>query len=104
MIAQRKRHGGRGKLVAVGHTHLIVGRVGRDDDGRMVQEPRHLVIDLKTEVELAHSLENPTGTTNLGIVYLIPAQRNLFYSVLSPVCAALAGGNCVVLEVCPTIV
>jgi hypothetical protein len=32
MIAQRERHGGGGELVAVGHTKLIVGRVGSDDD------------------------------------------------------------------------
>jgi acyl-CoA reductase-like NAD-dependent aldehyde dehydrogenase len=56
-------------------------------------------LDLKTEVTLAHSIENPTGTTNVGIVYVIPAQRTLFYAVLSPLCAALAAGNCVVLEV-----
>ncbi|KAJ9603049.1 hypothetical protein H2200_012344 [Cladophialophora chaetospira] len=60
-------------------------------------------LDLKTEVERAHTLENPSGTTNLGIVYLIPAQRNPFYSILSPLCAALAGGNCVVLELPPTL-
>ena len=60
-------------------------------------------LDLKTEIEFAHALENPKGTTTLGIVYVIPTQRNLFYSVLSPLCAAVAGGNCVVLEVRPTI-
>ncbi|KIW62194.1 hypothetical protein PV04_10392 [Phialophora macrospora] len=60
-------------------------------------------LDLKTEVTIAHSLENPTGTTNVGIVYVIPEQRNLFYSILSPLCAALAAGNCVILELPPTL-
>lgn len=58
-------------------------------------------LDLDAEVKLAHTLENLTGTTNVGIVYVIPGQRNLFYSVLSPLCAALAAGNCVILEVRP---
>lgn len=56
-------------------------------------------LDLKAEVKLAHSLEDPTGTTGVGIIYIVPAQQNLFYSVVSPLCAALAAGNCVVLEV-----
>ena len=51
MIAHRDRHGGSGELVAVGHTNLIVGRIGRNDNRGMVQEPRHLVIDVATEVD-----------------------------------------------------
>ena len=56
-------------------------------------------LDLKTEVKLAHTLEDADRTTCLGIVYIVPAQRNLLYSALSPICAALAAGNCVILEV-----
>jgi hypothetical protein len=42
------------EFVAVGIADLLVRAEGRDDDGRMRQEARHLVIDLKTEVDEPH--------------------------------------------------
>jgi aldehyde dehydrogenase (NAD+) len=57
-------------------------------------------LDLGTEVKLAHSPESSSGTTGVGIVYIVPSQRNIFYSTISPLCAAFAGGNCVIVEVC----
>ena len=60
----------------------------------------YLCLDLKRSVELSHSLEDLSATTGVGIVYLIPAKQNPFYSVISVLTSALAAGNCVVVEVC----
>jgi acyl-CoA reductase-like NAD-dependent aldehyde dehydrogenase len=51
--------------------------------------------DLKSNI----LVNNPQATTGVGIVYIIPSKQNLFYSVISALTAALATGNCVVLEV-----
>lgn len=59
----------------------------------------YLSLDLKRSVELSHSLEDLTATTGVGIIYLIPAEQNPFYSVISVLTAALAAGNCIVIEV-----
>lgn len=66
--------------------------------------------DLYTSLDLAQALEihrkvtkghdNVERTKPVGIVYIVPATWSLFYSVISPLGAALASGNCVVLEVC----
>jgi acyl-CoA reductase-like NAD-dependent aldehyde dehydrogenase len=58
-------------------------------------------LDLKADVKRAHSLEDLEGSTGVGIVYVIPSKQNLFYSVVSALAAALAAGNCVILEVRP---
>lgn len=44
-------------------------------------------------------VDNLQATTSVRIVYIIPSKQNLFYSVISALTAALAAGNCVVLEV-----
>lgn len=42
---------------------------------------------------------NAERTKPVGIVYMVPSTWSLFYSVISPLGAALAAGNCVILEV-----
>lgn len=44
-------------------------------------------------------LDNASATTSLGIVYVVPSRRDLFYSVIALLTAALAAGNCVIVEV-----
>lgn len=55
--------------------------------------------DLEAEYRIAHGKDNPDRARGVGIVYLVPSMHTLFYSVISALTAALAAGNCVVLEV-----
>lgn len=60
-------------------------------------------IELASEKAAAESIAEETEITHVsavGIVYIIPqTARNCFYAVISPLCAAVAAGNCVVVEV-----
>jgi acyl-CoA reductase-like NAD-dependent aldehyde dehydrogenase len=56
--------------------------------------------DLEAEYRIARGIDNVDGMRGNGIVYIIPNAHTLFYSVISALSAALAAGNCVVLEVC----
>lgn len=56
-------------------------------------------LSLEEDLKNQRVLENLTATTNVGIVYITSLNRNMLYSVISSVSAALAAGNCVVLEV-----
>lgn len=66
-----------------------------------ISELSKVYCDLSLEDELKNrrSTDNLSATTSLGIIYIIPSKQNLFYSAVSAVSAALAAGNCVVLEV-----
>ncbi|OQU99475.1 hypothetical protein CLAIMM_05105 [Cladophialophora immunda] len=55
-------------------------------------------LDLGKDLKAQRASENLEATTSVGIVYVIPAKQNLFYSVISALTAALAAGNCVVVE------
>ncbi|KAJ6013005.1 hypothetical protein N7522_003360 [Penicillium canescens] len=54
--------------------------------------------DLEAEYRIARGIDNADGMRGNGIVYIIPNMHTLFYSVISALSAALAAGNCVVLE------
>ena len=60
-------------------------------------------IDLASEKAAADSIVEETEITHVsavGIVYIIPhTARNGFYAAISPLCAAMAAGNCVIVEV-----
>ena len=56
-------------------------------------------LDLRRELDSQKALQNLEATTCVGSVYIIPAKQNLLYSVISALTAALAAGNCVILEV-----
>jgi len=60
-------------------------------------------LSLDEDLKDQRVLENLKATTNVGIVYITSSNRNLFYSVISSVSAALAAGNCVVLELPSTL-
>lgn len=53
---------------------------------------------LASDLKSAYAVENLDATTTTSVTYIIPAHRNLFYSVLSPLSAALAAGTCVIVE------
>ncbi|KAL6243409.1 hypothetical protein RBB50_009401 [Rhinocladiella similis] len=53
---------------------------------------------LEDEYKLAHSQDNSTKRVPAGYVCLNPGGHDLLYSTIVPVAAAIASGNCVVLE------
>lgn len=57
--------------------------------------------DLEVEYRVTHGKDNLSGARGAGIVYIIPCVHTLFFSVISALTAALAAGNCIVLEVSP---
>ncbi|KPI44044.1 uncharacterized protein AB675_6158 [Cyphellophora attinorum] len=60
-------------------------------------------LDLRRELDSQKAIENLDATTSVGIVYIIPARGNLFYSIVSALTAALAAGNCIILELPTTL-
>lgn len=58
-------------------------------------------LDLKREVAASRAIEDKkqdaSRTVGTGIVYIMPRVGLL--SILSPICAAMAAGNCVIVEV-----
>jgi acyl-CoA reductase-like NAD-dependent aldehyde dehydrogenase len=58
--------------------------------------------DLEVEYRIANGKDSLDGSRGAGIVYIVPCTHTLFFSVISALTAALAAGNCIVLEVsCP---
>ncbi|KAJ5302542.1 hypothetical protein N7476_009341 [Penicillium atrosanguineum] len=54
--------------------------------------------DLENEYRIANGKDSLDGSRGTGIVYLVPCTHTLFFSVISALTAALAAGNCIVLE------
>lgn len=57
-------------------------------------------LNLEDDLKCQRAVENLNATTSVGVVFITPSNQNLFYSVISGVTAAIAAGNCVILEVC----
>jgi acyl-CoA reductase-like NAD-dependent aldehyde dehydrogenase len=55
--------------------------------------------DLEKEYRVAKGRDNAEALRGTGIVYIIPGTHTMFFSVLSALGAALAAGNCIILEV-----
>jgi len=55
---------------------------------------------LDKEYALAHKKDAPENRDAVGVVIIEPATYTSFYSVISALSAAIAGGNCVLLQVC----
>ncbi|KIW99955.1 uncharacterized protein Z518_10883 [Rhinocladiella mackenziei CBS 650.93] len=53
---------------------------------------------LEDEYSLAHRKDHPSRRVAIGCVYIIPSRHTRFYSVVQPVAAAIAAGNCVMIE------
>jgi len=54
---------------------------------------------LEEEYSVAKGKDALKRRVGSGIVYIVPSSYTLFYSVVSPLSAAIAAGNCVIIEV-----
>ncbi|GAB1215572.1 hypothetical protein ATERTT37_004763 [Aspergillus terreus] len=61
--------------------------------------PLSLEKDLEQEYRVAHGKDNADGKRGAGVVYIVPCSHTMFYSIISALSAAIAAGNCVILEV-----
>lgn len=55
---------------------------------------------LHKEYAIARGEDAPEQVEPIGIVYIVPSTYTPFYSVIVALSAAIAAGNCVVVEVC----
>lgn len=55
---------------------------------------------MQKEYQVANGHDNVDNRHGVGIVYIVPTPHTLFYSIMTALCAALAAGNCIILEVC----
>lgn len=106
------------QTVLVEHVAEIQDAI-RTDSGHSAQEIRTEIVlalqelrahylslslekDLEVEYRIKNGQDNLDGSRGAGIVYIVPCTHTLFFSVISALTAALAAGNCIVLEVsCP---
>ncbi|KAF2111902.1 putative PutA family dehydrogenase [Lophiotrema nucula] len=58
---------------------------------------------LRLEYALTRSEDAPARQAGIGVVYLAPTNHTLFYSVVATTSAAIAAGNCVVIELGNTV-
>lgn len=58
---------------------------------------------LEAEYSLASSKDNLGRRTAYGCAYIVPENYSLLYSVITPVAAAIAAGNCVVVQMPQTL-
>ena len=58
---------------------------------------------LEDEYSIAHLKDNPDRRSAIGCVSIIPDSQSLLYSGVVPTAAAIAAGNCVVLEIKQTL-
>lgn len=54
---------------------------------------------LKEEYLIASGLDNPSWRVGKGLVVIKPTEHTRFYSVICPLAAAIAAGNCVYVQV-----
>jgi acyl-CoA reductase-like NAD-dependent aldehyde dehydrogenase len=54
---------------------------------------------LLQEFSIAHGKGNSNRRLPFGCVYIVPCQHNRLYSMIQPAAAAIAAGNCVIIEV-----
>ncbi|GAM86964.1 hypothetical protein ANO11243_049850 [Dothideomycetidae sp. 11243] len=57
---------------------------------------------IESEYSLARGKENAQRRLPYGCAFIIPARHTPFYSIIQPVCASIATGNCVVVEIAPS--
>ena len=61
-------------------------------------ESIHLDKSLEQEYSLAKAKDNLSRRVAVGMAYIIPAKHSRLYSVIQPISAAIAAGNCVMIE------
>lgn len=55
--------------------------------------------DLEEEYRVAHGKDNVARRVGAGLVVVKPTSHTRLYSIVAPLAAAVAAGNCIVLEV-----
>ncbi|KAJ5377417.1 aldehyde dehydrogenase PutA [Penicillium cataractarum] len=58
---------------------------------------------LEEEYRIAHGKDHRKGRRGVGIVYIIPIAHTIFFSSISAMVAALAAGNCIILQLAGTL-
>ncbi|OCL07458.1 ALDH-like protein [Glonium stellatum] len=53
---------------------------------------------LEYEYRVEHGVDAPDRRERAGLVYIVPTVHTLFFSVISPLSAAIAAGNCVIVQ------
>lgn len=66
---------------------------------KSLYESLDLAADLRSSQDVPLNQNNLARMRPTGIVYIVPTKHCLFYSAISPVAAAIAAGNAVILEV-----
>ncbi|KUI56751.1 Aldehyde dehydrogenase, dimeric NADP-preferring [Cytospora mali] len=54
--------------------------------------------ELKEEYSVVHGKDNLSRRVGVGLVVIRPTSHTRFYSIVTPLAAAIAAGNCVILE------
>lgn len=54
---------------------------------------------IEEEYHLANSIDSPQRVVAAGVVWILADDFTQFYSIIAPASAAIAAGNCVVIEV-----
>lgn len=57
--------------------------------------------NLKGEYGVVHGKDNLNRRVAVGFVVIKPTSHTRFYSIVTPLAAAIAAGNCILLEVSP---
>jgi acyl-CoA reductase-like NAD-dependent aldehyde dehydrogenase len=55
--------------------------------------------EIKEEYLVKNGKDNLERRTGVGLVVILPTSHTRLFSVLSPICAAITAGNCILLEV-----
>jgi acyl-CoA reductase-like NAD-dependent aldehyde dehydrogenase len=55
---------------------------------------------LEDEYSIANNKDHPLRRSAVGCVYIVPGRHTPLYATVAPLCAAIAAGNCVAVEVC----
>lgn len=55
--------------------------------------------ELENEYSIAKGKDNAERRVGAGIVYIVPTSYSLLYSTIATLSAAVAAGNCVIVEV-----
>lgn len=62
----------------------------------------HFDEELKEEYSVVHGKNNLSRRVGVGMVVIRPTSHTRFYSIVTPLAAAITARNCIVLEVCGT--
>lgn len=64
--------------------------------------PINIAKTVEDEYSIANNKDHHLRRSPVGCVYIVPSRHTPLYATIAPVCAAIAAGNCVAIEVCNT--